>query len=295
MKSIYFHVIYLAIIAYLGYNYWSSVQAFKAFEQLNVQLNVDYGIMKETSSIILQKINKTAQAYQNSENRRNKEQSEKVMDAALSLYHDIAAQKTELVNNHFFTDAKINEIKEKLSRFSNNLVDSINDKRDKSDVLKYYNLPKLIADDAYWQSIKILPKNGVIAELSLIQNMIKTDEITLLNYYYSKTGTTMHIYDIYKTAIVPRKAALIQGDIFEADIYLATFSNNLGSNVIIKVNGKPLEIKQGVAHFKGKKETIGTKTIKAEASIRNPLTGQIKTVEGSFEYQVLPKCSRDCQ
>jgi predicted negative regulator of RcsB-dependent stress response len=31
MKSIYFHVIYLAIIAYLGYNYWSSVQAFKAF------------------------------------------------------------------------------------------------------------------------------------------------------------------------------------------------------------------------------------------------------------------------
>jgi hypothetical protein len=30
MKQAYLHVFYLTVIAFLGYNYWSSVQAFKA-------------------------------------------------------------------------------------------------------------------------------------------------------------------------------------------------------------------------------------------------------------------------
>jgi hypothetical protein len=295
MKQSYVHLIYVSIIAFLGYNYWSSVQAFKAFEHFNAQLNVDYEVMNNAASSIFKNINKNAQAYQNLENRRNNEQSEIAINAALKLHNDIAANKTELINNHSFTDAKINEIKEKLNQFSNALIDSINDKRDKADVLKYCSLPKLIADNAFWESIQTLPKNGVIAELSSIQNRVKIDEITLLNYYYSQTGGTTTREDYFKTAIAPKKAVLIEGETFEADIYLAMYASSPGSNMIIKVNGEPLEIKEGVAHFKSKNQTIGTKTIKAEALIRNPLTGQTTTTEGSFEYQVLPKCSRDCQ
>jgi hypothetical protein len=296
MKQLYLHVFYLTIIAFLSYNYWSSVQAFKAFEHLDRQLNMDYQLMDNTASSIFKDINKNAQAYQNSDNRRNNEQSEMSVNTALKLHNDIAAIKTELVNNHPLTDAKINEIKEKTRQFSNNLIDSINDKNDKTDVLKFCSLPKLIADNAYWASIKTLPKNGVIAELSSIQNMMKIDEITLLNYYFSKTSSTEVCgWTVYRAAIAPKKAALIEGETFEADIYISSYSNNLGNNTIIKVNGEPLEIKDGVAHFKSKNQTIGTKTIKAEALIRNPLTGQTTTSVGSFEYQVLPKCSRDCQ
>ena len=295
MKQWTIHLIYLSIIAFLGYNYWSSVQAFKAFEHLDEQLSIDNELMNNAASTIFKNINKNAQAYQNSENRRDNEQSEIAINAALSLHHDIAAIKTELANNHLLTDAKINTIKTQLNQFSNNLIDSINEKGDRADVLKYFNLPKLIADKAYWESIKTLPKNGAIAELSVIQNKIKTDEIVFLNYYYARTGGTIMREDYFKTAIVPKKAVLIEGETFEAEVYLAMYASSPGSNMIIKVNGEPLEIKEGVAHFKSKNQTIGTKTIKAEALIRNPLTGQTKTIEAVFEYQVLPKCSRDCQ
>jgi hypothetical protein len=94
---------------------------------------------------------------------------------------------------------------------------------------------------------------------------------------------------------LPRNAVLIEGELFEAEIYLARYSNNTGNNVHFIVNGQPLDVQNGIVHFVGKSETIGTKIIKAEAIITNPLTGMKKTTEGSFEYQVLPKCSRDCQ
>jgi GldM N-terminal domain len=314
MKFIYVHLIYLSIIAFLGYNYWSSVQAFKAFEQLNAQLNLDYEVMNNTASRIFKDIEKNAYAYRNPENQRNAARSEMAVKTTLNLTAFIDTNKAELIktnggldtsNNHylingnsntsFFIDAKIKEIKDKLSQFSNNLIDSIDDKRDKEELSKQYNLPKLIANKGYWQLLKTLPVSGALTELSCIQNKIKTDEISFLNYFEMRTGSTIMIFDSYKTAIAPKKAALIEGESFEADIYLAKYSSSPGSNVVIKVNGEPLEIKEGVAHFKSKNQTIGTKTIKAEAIIRNPLTGMTKTTEGSFEYQVLPKCSRDCQ
>lgn len=58
MKQWYLHVIYLAIIAFLGYNYWLSVQAFKAFEQLNSQLNTDYDVMDNAALKIFEKFSK---------------------------------------------------------------------------------------------------------------------------------------------------------------------------------------------------------------------------------------------
>jgi hypothetical protein len=295
MKQWYFHLIYLSIIAFLGYNYWSSVQAFKAFEHLNTQLNADYEIMNEATSSIFKNINKSAQAYQNFENRRNNEQSKIAIEAALSLNNFIDSNKRELIKGNSFTYVEIKEITNKLLQFSNSLVDSVNDKMDKEELSKVCYLPKLIADNAYWESIKTLPKSGIIAELSCIQNKLKIDEITFLNYYYSKTNGTTIEEDYYRTAIAPKKAVLIEGETFEADIFLAKYASSPGRNLIIKVNGEPLKIKDGVAHFKNKNQTIGTKTIKAEAIIRNPLTGQTMTTLGSFEYQVLPKCSRDCQ
>jgi hypothetical protein len=295
MKPIYLHVFYLTIIAFLGYNYWSSVQASKAFEHLDRQLNADNELMNNTALNIFKETSKSAKAYPNFFNLRNNVQSEITMNAAFSLKIFIDSSKTELLNNQSLTDARISLIKEKASQFSSNLIDSVNSKDDRADVLKSCYLPKLIADNAYWESIKMLPKNVAIANLSLLENAIKIDEITLLNYYYSKTGVRMMDEDYFKAAIAPKKAALIEGETFEADIYLAKYASGISNGMIIKVNGKPLEINQGVAHFVSKNQKIGTKTIKAEILIRNPLTGAYATTEGVFEYQVLPKCSRDCQ
>lgn len=319
MKQWYFPIIYLTIIAFLGYNYWSSVQTFKAFDHLNKQLNVDYSVLDNTAFIKHRDIDRNKNAYPNIWTKQHADIAEKVANATDTLIDFINANKTafiqlngglntpnkdDLIHNpysknsskSFFDAAKIKEIKGKLAEFNSILMDSIRDNRDKKDLLNCFNLPKLVADNSFWNLIKMLPANGVLAEFAYIKNQIKMDELSLLNYYAHRTsGQDYPPFDRFKTVIAPKKAALMEGEIFEADIYLTVFSSNPGNNVTIKVNGETLNIKEGIAHFKGKKEAIGTKTFKAEAFVKNPLTGQTKSTEGYFEYQVLPQCSRDCQ
>jgi hypothetical protein len=305
MKQWSIHLIYISIIAFLSYNYWSSVQAFKAFEHLNAQLNLDYTALDEAALRNYKSIQKNYDGYQNYNNKRYYDKVMILTKETDSLLAFVKAYKADVVkktfknviktNNSFFSDAKINEIKYRLSQLHKISIDSIDDNRVKEKMLKQSNLPKLIDNNNFWQLFKTLPTSGVLAALSSIENQVKIDEIVYLDYYVVSTTYQGLIFDMYKTAIAPKKAALIEGETFETDIYLAAYSSNPGSNTIIKVNGEPLEIKEGVAHFKSKNQTIGTKTIKAEALVKNRLTGQTTTTVGSFEYQVLPKCSRDCQ
>jgi hypothetical protein len=311
MKQWYLHVFYLTIIAFLSYNYWSSVQAFKAFEQLDAQLNVDYQLMDNVAMNIHQKIDKNCTAYKNSYNMRHYDNTVIAMKAVDSLIAFINAKKTEFINLNggldtikysplingnstktskiFYSDVKINQFKTTLGQLNQVFTDSINDKWGKE------RLPPLLTENEYWNTFKTLPANAVLAKLAALKNQIKIDEIAFLNYEEYETAPNYCGFNQFKTAIAPKKAVLIEGETFEADVYLSAYSSSPGSNIIIKVNGEPLEIHEGVAHFKSKNQTIGTKTIKAEALIRNPLTGGTTTSVGSFEYQVLPKCSRDCQ
>jgi hypothetical protein len=315
MKQWYVHLIYLSVIAYLGYNYWSSVQAFKAFEQLDRQLKMDYSVMDNSAERIHTEISKYYFAYKNERSAFHFRNSERTMQITNNIANFIGDNRKEFVKinggsdtlnkvnlinensskttNRFFTNAKITEIKGKLSEFSKILLDSIRDKT----MVESCDLSQLIADDKYWELIKTLPTNGALAQLTFIRNQIKTDQIKCLNYHFREMQGDQGCFrfDKFKVVISPYKSGLIEGEAFEADVFLGVFSSNLGSNCKIKINGEFVEIQEGVAHFKSKNQTIGTKTIKAEAIIRNPLTGQTTTSEGSFEYQVLPKCSRDCQ
>ena len=54
----------------------------------------------------------------------------------------------------------------------------------------------------------------------------------------------------------------------------------------ISVNGGGLPLRDGVAHYETTPGGLGKQTVKAVATIRNPLDGTIKNAEGTFEYEV---------
>jgi hypothetical protein len=310
MKSTYFHLIYLSIIAFLGYNYWSSVQAFKAFEHLDKQLGVDASVMKNSEASIWQSIEKNCRAYPSPVNLAFQGKSEIALTMGNQVILSIEKNRKSLnldtinqsnfkgisPNNSFFSSNKIDEIKTELMRFHDKLI-QLPDTEDRKSIEDNLLTIKAIKDEKYWNGLKHLPLNGISAELSALNSQIQSDKIVMLNYFNSKIGGYESIVcgPTFRTAIAPKNAALIEGETFEADIYLAKYESVPRNNLIIKVNGEPLEIKEGVAHFKSKNQTIGTRSIKAEALIMNPLTGLMNSIPCYFEYQVLPKCSRDCQ
>jgi hypothetical protein len=274
MKQWHFHLIYLSIIAFLGYNYWSSVQAFKAFEHLDRQLRVDAGALQESSERLFRNIQKNCDAYKYAYNMRQYDITVTATKAVDSLLSFIDVNKAEFINLNggldtakysplingnstktskiYFTQAKTNEIKDKLTHLNKIFIDSIDENWHKEKLLKECKLPQLLAETDYWNSIKSLPANAVLAQLDALKNQIKIDEIAFLNYEEDKTSYNYCGFTEYKTAIAPAKTVLIEGETFEADVYLTLYSSSPGRNLSIEVNGKPLEIKDGVSKAKTK-------------------------------------------
>lgn len=158
-----------------------------------------------------------------------------------------------------------------------------------------YFILKLLQNTHYWEKLRNLTAAEALVQLSALQNKMLLDKISFLFYnLYSFTVEDIK-FDAFRVAIAPQKAVLLEGETFKADIYLAQFSSNPGSDVTIFVNDKAITMQDGVAHFENMEQTLEKKNVRAIARIKNPLTGQIDITVSEFEYEVLPKCSRDCK
>ena len=170
---------------------------------------------------------------------------------------------------------------------------NIQDKQDSLSFLKKYSIIKTIQNDSFWISFK----ENEQSHLLKLKNQFQLDEILYLTYIQDKVSGRMHTdcNDCFRVAIAPKKAAIIEGEKFEADIYLGKYGSYPNEYLIIAANDQILPVKDGVAHYSITEENVGLKRIKAQISIYNPFTGATKIIKNEFEYHVLPKCSKNCQ
>ena len=169
---------------------------------------------------------------------------------------------------------------------------SIEDKLDSSALIKGCRLIKTIQNDTFWKSFMSHPSTNFL----LLKNQIKLDELVYLNYFMDKVSRKLEIVEsMFHVVIAPKKAVLIEGEEFEAEIFLSGYARNPTRGVSFTVNNQELAIKDGVAKYSKTEKTLGLKTLKVNAFIRNPATGEITQRIGEFEYHVLPKCSQNCQ
>ena len=185
------------------------------------------------------------------------------------------------------------EIEKQINETRSKLLAAIQDPTDRAMLSKQIAL--LVdsvpagAEAKNWVDLKFahMPVAAVMPTLTKLVADVKTSETALMNYFMDKVSGRIEIkFDKFKVAIAPKKAYLIRGDKFEADVYLAAYSSNPGQGVSISVNGSGLALKDGVAHFETTPSSIGKQTVTASATIRNPATGEVTTTKGDFEYEV---------
>ena len=150
-------------------------------------------------------------------------------------------------------------------------------------------------NESYWKRFINLPYETILTEFFKIENIVLNDENIFLNYTLDQVSRSYNTSPVFfRVGIFPNKAALIEGETMKFDVILCSYS--IQSDLFTaKINGQKVEVKDGIAHFKSKPHSIGKKVIKAELSMRNPATGQVVTQKGEYQYEVFPKCSRDCQ
>jgi len=177
---------------------------------------------------------------------------------------------------------RITDFRTKLIAYSENNPDAV-----KSISLDLEKIPAG-SDKKNWADFKFrqMPVAAVFPMLTKIQADAKTSATSVLTYINTKVSGEEMKFDNFKVAIAPKTGYVVKGEKFEADVYLAAYSSNPGQGVSIAVNGRGLPMKDGVAKYSAIPGGTGKQTVKATATIKNPLTGEVKSVQGSFDYEV---------
>ena len=72
---------------------------------------------------------------------------------------------------------------------------------------------------------------------------------------------------------------------FEADICLLSYTRS-SQNLAIRVNGEPVPMDAGLAHYNAVFKHPGTHTVPVEITVRNPLTGEDRIYQKDFKVEV---------
>lgn len=159
------------------------------------------------------------------------------------------------------------------------------------------NLPLKIDDDTWkksgkksWEEFKFrqMPLAAVLPLLSQMQADAKSSEASLVNSMAELAGGRVIEFDAFFPVVSAKKSYLIAGEPFEAEISVGTYSSQINpADIGIFVNGSKIPVgNDGKAKYSARTEGLGEKTLKLDAQVRNPLTGEVSKGSSTFTYEV---------
>lgn len=130
-----------------------------------------------------------------------------------------------------------------------------------------------------------MPLGAALPILAKIKNDAKSSEAAVLNYLSNKVGGDDIVFNKFKIVTSPKSSYVIKGDKYETELFLSAMTSNV-QGLSISVNGSNLPIKDGVATWSTTPANPGISRYKAVANIKNPVTGEVTTATGDFEFEV---------
>lgn len=313
-RQLMINLMYLVLTALLALNV--SAEIINAFFALKKGIETSNTIVDNSNTAIKQQIDKQADAYKNPVNEKYRGSANNVIgiadgfvkyikdinermvkeaggpDARFSDGRPVKFKDKDITTRMYINEGMGGKIEAEIKRVRQAMIDAIPEDKDKQTVVNSIALNvDAIAPDSKaknWTEYKFkqMPVAAVMPFFTKLQADAKTSETAILNYLFNKIGGTDIKFDQFKVALAPKTGYVIKGEKFEADVYLAAFSSNPGTGISLSVNGSGLPMKEGVAKYSTTPTGIGKQKVKATATIKNPLTGEVKSVNSEFEYEV---------
>jgi gliding motility-associated protein GldM len=314
-RQLMINLMYLVLTALLALNV--SAEIINAFFSLNKGINSSNGIVDKSNESLKKAIDTQVKAYNNAGNQAFQASAVEAMGISEEFcsyintvtqdmimaaggvdtvhYSDgrpVRYKDKDVTTNMFITKNRGSEVEAKIKETRDKLLASIKDPIKRAEIANSLplNVEEVPKDSKYktWVEYKFkqMPVAAIMPFFTKLKSDAKTSETAILNYVAEKVGGTEIKFDQFLVAISPNNGYVIKGEKFTADVALAAFSSNPGAGVSISVNGQGLSVKEGVAHYETTASTLGKQTIKATASITNPLTKEVKSAVKEFTYEV---------
>lgn len=132
-----------------------------------------------------------------------------------------------------------------------------------------------------------MPLGATLPLFSKMKNDVKSTESAVLNYLLGKVGGEDIVFENYRVVASPKKSYIIKGEKYEADIFLSAASDkNSKVGLSIQVNNRNLPVNDGVAKLVLPANSTGVKKYTATITTKNPITGEVKSYNSQFEFEV---------
>jgi gliding motility-associated protein GldM len=305
---------YLVLTALLALNV--SAEIINAFFSLNKGIKSSNAIVDTSNGSLKTAIDTQVKAYNNAANQGYQSNAVKAMEISKGFCEYITGITNEMITaaggpnpkysdgrpvrykdkdvttNMFINQPKGAEVEAKIRETRAALLATISNPADRAklEASMPLSVEELPADTKAknWVEYKFkqMPVAAIMPFFTKLQADAKSSETAILNYVAEKVGGTEIKFDQFLVAISPNNGYVIKGEKFTADVALAAFSSNPGAGVSISVNGQGLAVKEGIGHYETTANTLGKQTVTATASIKNPLTGEVKSAKKEFTYEV---------
>jgi gliding motility-associated protein GldM len=312
-RQLMINLMYLVLTAMLALNV--SAEIINAFFAINKGLNSSNKIVESSNGIIQSSIDKQLKAYNTPENQGFKSKAVeatkiskefeayigdvlgKLITAAGGIddhYTDGRPKRykdKDVTTNLFLKEGLGAQIEKKITETRNAFLALVPADKKKDFEKSIALMVDSISRDskaANWPEYKFkqMPVAAVMPSLTKLISDAKTSETALLNFFLEKVGGDAIKIDKFLVALAPKKGYINRGEKFEAQVYLAGYSES-AKGVSIQVNGQSLAVQNGIAQFSETGSSLGKRKITATASIVNPLTGKSETAApAEFEYEV---------
>jgi gliding motility-associated protein GldM len=314
-RQLMINLMYLVLTALLALNI--SAEVMNAFFTIDKGISNSNTIVENTNQTIMRNIEAQVEAYNNEKNQAYlaaAKEAKKVSDDFVTYIEDLKKELFEkaggpseknpdqpkrIKDKDVTTRLLVGLDNEKGKGYE--LMDRITSTREKmlelveNDPAIASVIPLKIDEEAVIQSKKKdwvyynfqqMPVAAVFPILTKIQNDSKASSTTILNHLLAKVAGKEIIFDAFEPVISATKGYVIRGEKYEADIFLSAYSTSNTDNTKIYVNGSNLPVENGKAAYSAAASSIGTKKYKVKIEITNPLTGEVKSYDKEFEYEV---------
>ncbi len=172
---------------------------------------------------------------------------------------------------------KAEEIKKRVENFEANLTLNVTDEWQNSDKKSWAEF-----------SFKQMPVAAVLPSLTKMITDARNAESSGVNQLAELSGGRVIEFNQFFPVISAKKGYVIKGDKFEAEVSVGTYSDQINpSDVTITINGQSKRPnKDGKVVFTETANTLGKRTLKLGAAVKNPLTGEVSKGNSEFSYEV---------
>jgi hypothetical protein len=163
---------------------------------------------------------------------------------------------------------------------------------DTTELIKRSAMGYILKQNSFWDNSSKISNAGLALTVKTIRNNAVIDKAMLMNYCLDRSNYGCGFYG-FGLSIIPHKIPIVEDDSLHMDISLKSFSNKKKS-IEVYANEELLPLKEGFELIKIKNLKVGKHKIDLRATERSYSDGKIDTIRDVFNYEVLPRCGKNC-